>query len=487
MGIYMKVMCKIVLTAMLSIATLSSSFQSAAADVLGGGGNPAEVLLMDWANAKLGSRTNTLKFSNSTASNDLTMLQNGKIDFAIFDAPISDAQLTKMNLLEFPIALNGVSIVANLQNSQSVALRLDSQTLGKIFSGEISSWDDPAIAALNPKHELPNKPIIFIHSGELSTDYALINKYIGSINEKWKASDKKREWPANSVYTENFSARIATIKSTPYALSYLPMQFMRQSKLSVVHLKNKDGNFTGLSDTSIIASTATINYDDGFSGNYLINKTGSTTWPLSTYTSIVIKSDRIKDEKIIQLLSVVSFGLRLGSIKATAYNYVALPDPISKSIQTKIETLTTSASTIGKVVPAKITPDNSQEEAAKKKRLDDESNRQRAESNLSAQEEKNRLAKQHAEEQARELAIKEAKAGKLAAEEATKAAQAAKVEADKLAEKNRLIAAAEKERADKERAEKERIEKERIEKERAIQLRNQKDEDPLEAYRRSVR
>lgn len=485
----MKVMYKSAVTVTLALASLILSFQSNAADILGGGGNAAEELLLDWSNAKQANRVNTVKFSNSIASNDLTMLQNGKIDFAILDTPVSEALLTKMNLLQIPFALNGISIVVNLQNTQSTALKLDGPTLGKIFSGEISTWDDPAIIALNPKHELPNKPIILIHSGESSTDYALINRYIGSVNEKWKSNDNKREWPANSISTENFSSRIAGIKNTPYSIAYLPMQYMRQSKLSAVHLKNRDGNFIGLSDTGIIAASSATSTEDEFSGNLLLNKSGNASWPLSTYSFVVVNKNRVKEEKISHLLSVISYGLRLGSIKATAYNYVALPDQIAKPTLLRIEDFSATASTLpaAKTTPAKATPDNTQEEAARKKRLDEELNRQRSDSNTSAQEERSRLLKQQAEEQAREQAIREAKAAKLAAEEAIKAAQAAKIEAEKLAEKNRLIAAAEKERADKEKAEKDRLEKERLEKERAIQLRNQKDEDPLEAYRRSVR
>lgn len=486
----MKAMYKVVLPVMLSVATLSASFQSIAAEVLGGGGSAAEELLLDWSNSKQISRAHTIKFSNSIASNDLANLKNGKIDFAILDESTSDAELARNNFQQIPFALNGVSIVVNLPNTQSNAIRLDGPTLGKIFSGEISTWNDSAITSLNPKHELPNKPITIIHSGEMSTDYSLFNKYIGSMNETWKAGDRSRTWPANAVKTDNFKARIYSIKSTPYSIGFLPMQYMRQSQLSVVHLKNKDGNFVGLSDTGIIASTAAASSQDGHSGSLLINNSGSASWPLSTYSFIVVQNDKIKDEKIAHLLSVVSYGLRLGALKTTVYNYVALPDQASKNTLAKIETLASASASAAtsKPLPVKSNQDAAaQDDAAKKL---DERNRQITDTKASAEEErkrlleeKNRLAKQQAEELAREKAIKEAKEAKLAAEEAIKAAAAAKLQAEQLAEKNRQIAKAEKERADKEKADRERAEKE---KERAIQLRNQKDEDPLEAYRRSV-
>lgn len=496
MGINMKVMCKIVsAVTFLWIASIFS-FQVFAVEILSGGGNAAEKLILDWASAKTGSKANSIKFSPSINSNDLSMLQGGRIDFAILDTSLSEADLARMNLLQFPFALNGISIVVNLQNTMAGTLKLDSQTLGKIFLGEITNWDDPAIVALNPKHDLANKPIKVIHSGELSSDYPVINQYLGSINEKWKAGEangKKREWPANSVNADGFAARISAIKNTAYSIGYLPMQYMPQPTLAAVHIKNLDGNFIGLSDTSIIATATNVNIDSGQAASLaLVNKRGSGSWPISTFSFIVVSRDRVKDESVSQLLSVISNGLKSGSLKPTVHSYVALPDQISKSVIAKIEALTAGATTSGKSATAKAAQEA--QELANRRKLEEELNRQRADAKTSAAQdeksrvdERGRIAKQLADEQAREQAIKEAKAAKQAAEEAIKAANAAKLQAEQLAEKNRLIAKAEKDRADKEKAEKERAEQEKAEKEKAIQLRNQKDEDPLEAYRRSVK
>lgn len=487
----MKVMYKLVSAVTFSLLASTLSLQASAAEILGGGSNAAGKLIADWANAKPGNKANPVKFNNAVASNDLSALQNGKIDFAILDTPLSEADLAKFNVMQFPFALSGVSIVVNLQNTLSGTIKLDGATLGKIFSGEITSWDDSAITALNPKHDLPNKPIMIIHSGESSSDYSVINSYLANVNEKWKAGDvygRPRMWPSTAIATDSYATRIATIKNTPYSIGYLPMQYLPQPSLSNVHIKNKDGNFVGLSDTSIMAATATVNVNDGQSASLsLVNKGGNASWPISNFTFIVINKDRVNAEETTQILGVINYGLRLGSLKPTIHNYVAIPEAISKAIWVKIDPLTTTAS---KSSTARSSQNNAEELAAKKR--EEELNRQRAEARANASqderskaEERNKMAKQLADEQAREQAIKEARAAKLAAEEAIKAANAAKLEAEKLAEKNRQIAKAEKEKADREQAEKDRIERARVEKERAIQLRNQKDEDPLEAYRRT--
>lgn len=494
----MKVIYKFVSAVTLVLATMILSFQVSAAEIVGGGGNAAEKLILDWSTAKPGNRANPVKFSGSILSNDLAGVQSGKIDFAIVDAPLSEADLARMKLQQFPFALSGVSIVVNLQNTMAGTLRLDGPTLGKIFAGEISHWNDPAITALNPRHDLPNTPITIVHSGESSTDYTAINSYLGSVSEKWKAAGTnagKREWPALSVYTDRIATRISTIKSTPFSIGYLPMQYMPQPAISAIHLKNRDGTILGLSDTGIIASASTANLEEGQSASLLlINKSGNTVWPISSFSFVVVSRDRARDEKIVQLLSVISYGFKFGSLKPTVHNFVALPDQLAKSVMEKIEAFTagTNTGSATKTSPARASQDTMQEALANRKKSEDELSRQRAEANTAAQdesrkaEERNRAARQLADETARVQAIKEAKAAKQAAEEAIKAALAAKVEAETLAEKNRLIAKAEKDRAEKEKAEKERIEKEKAEKERAIQLRNQKDEDPLEAYRRSV-
>lgn len=471
----MKVKCKIVMSMAFSIVAFTLSFQLQAEDILGGGGNAAEKLILDWAKSKPSRLGYSVKFSVNIASSNLDMLQNGKIDFSILDAPLSDGELAKRNLLQLPFTLSGESIIVNLPNALAGTLRLDNSTIGKIFSGEIKSWNDPAITALNPKHELQNKPIIIVHSGETSTDYPVINSYLGKINDKWNTgnlSGKKRIWPANSVFKDGFSERIAALQHTTFSIGYLPMQYMSQYSLANVHIKNKDGKFVGLSDTSIIASTASVSFDGSPESLSIINKSGASSWPISNFTFIVVDKNRVKESKIAHILNIVNFGLKYGSLKSTIYNYVAIPEKLSNPISESIDTITdtsSSESIVAKLPPQKANQDNSAalEESRKA-------------------EERNRAAKKLADERERELAIREAKAARLAAEEAIKAAKAAKLEAEALAEKNRLIAKAEKDKIAKEKADKERLAKEKADKERAIELRNQKDEDPVEAYRRSM-
>jgi phosphate transport system substrate-binding protein len=86
-----------------------------------------------------------------------------QVDFAASDIPYSSGQaadLPKQPYQYMPDVAGGLAFMYNLTGNDGqriTDLNLDAQVIGKIFLGEITSWDDPAIVALNPqlKGDLP--------------------------------------------------------------------------------------------------------------------------------------------------------------------------------------------------------------------------------------------------------------------------------------------------------------------------------------------
>ena len=58
------------------------------------------------------------------------------------------------------------------------SLKLDAPTLAKIFNGAITSWDDPAIKALNPGTNLPSAPIHVFFRSDQSGDTSNFQQYL---------------------------------------------------------------------------------------------------------------------------------------------------------------------------------------------------------------------------------------------------------------------------------------------------------------------
>ncbi|MCA7022288.1 extracellular solute-binding protein, partial [Staphylococcus aureus] len=72
----------------------------------------------------------------------------------------------KSGLGQFPSVIGGIVPVVNVEGIAPGQLKLDGETLAKIFMGTIKTWNDPAIAALNPDLKLPSANITVVHRSD---------------------------------------------------------------------------------------------------------------------------------------------------------------------------------------------------------------------------------------------------------------------------------------------------------------------------------
>jgi phosphate transport system substrate-binding protein len=118
----------------------------------------------------------------------------GGTDFAGSDSPLSDEELES----EFPSCVPGggaidlplyVSPIAIAYRVEGVSnLRLDGETLARIFRGDIARWDDPALVALNPGAPLPNAPITAVHRSDDSGTTKNFTEYLAAVaGDAWGA------------------------------------------------------------------------------------------------------------------------------------------------------------------------------------------------------------------------------------------------------------------------------------------------------------
>ncbi len=76
--------------------------------------------------------------------------------------------------------------VVNLDGIKSGDITLDGPTLAKIFMGEIKTWNDPAIAKLNPSAKLSAQPIVVVHRSDGSGTTFIWTDYLSKVSPEWK-------------------------------------------------------------------------------------------------------------------------------------------------------------------------------------------------------------------------------------------------------------------------------------------------------------
>jgi phosphate transport system substrate-binding protein len=95
-------------------------------------------------------------------------------------------------VIELPLYISPIAVVFRLEGIET--LDLDAATIAGIFAGDITDWDDPAIAATNEGVELPDLPITAVHRSDDSGTTENFTEYLhATAPDTW-------EWEADGVW-----------------------------------------------------------------------------------------------------------------------------------------------------------------------------------------------------------------------------------------------------------------------------------------------
>ncbi len=148
-------------------------------------------------------------------------------------APIKDDDLATFKggtVLYFPTVAAPITVSYNLSGVSE--LQLSPDTLAKIFQAQITTWNDPAIAADNPGATLPSTPIVVVHRSDGSGTTSNFTKYLkAAAPSTWTldAGDTVN-WPT-STQAGNGNAGVAQIiKDTDGAIGYVDLSDAKASK-----------------------------------------------------------------------------------------------------------------------------------------------------------------------------------------------------------------------------------------------------------------
>jgi len=151
---------------------------------------------------------------------------SGAADFAGSDAALDEEELAAAQercaggeIFELPNYISPIAVAYNLEGVDE--LNLSPATIAGIFTGSITNWNDPAIAADNPDATLPDQAITAVHRSDDSgttenfTDY--LNKAAGDV---W-TSEADGVWPLpGGEAASGTSGVIGVVEQTPGAITY---------------------------------------------------------------------------------------------------------------------------------------------------------------------------------------------------------------------------------------------------------------------------
>src|SRR5690349_3313643 len=181
---------------------------------------------------------------------------SGTADFAGSDSalkpeeqPKADAKCQGGQALNLPMVVGPIAVVYNLQGVDN--LQLDAPTLGKIFSGKVTKWNDPAIASQNSGAKLPSSTIQTVHRSDESGTTDNFTKYLSSAAASDWTFDHAKAWKAPGGTGAKGSDGVASaVKSSQGSLAYVELSFAENSDLQKAKIKNGAGEYVELTPES---------------------------------------------------------------------------------------------------------------------------------------------------------------------------------------------------------------------------------------------
>jgi len=322
--------------AIATILAIGFAASAHAADVTGAGASFIYPVMSRWSADYSKASGKQVNYQSIGSGGGIAQIKAGTVDFGSSDAPLKPEDLAKFGLVQFPSVIGGVVPVINVPGVKSGALKLDGQVLANIFLGQVTMWNDPAIAALNGGVPLPAKKITIVHRSDGSgTTFNFVN-YLSKVSPQWKAKvgeGTSVKWPTG-IGGKGNEGVAAYVKQISGGIGYVELSYALQNHMAYARLKNAAGNFVLPSDESFSAAAASADWTNS-KDFYLVmtNAPGENSWPITATNFILMYRQPKNAASAQQAREFFRWAYANGDAQAKALDYVPLPDALVKQIE----------------------------------------------------------------------------------------------------------------------------------------------------------
>jgi phosphate transport system substrate-binding protein len=274
------------------LAVASASAKQSDTMLTGAGSTFVQPLVAAWTPALGHAFGYTVQYSGVGSGAGIQAITSNQVDFGASDAPLNQAQQSACpDCIQIPWALSAVAVAYNVAGAP-VHLHLDGNTLSKIFLGQITKWNDPAIAALNKGANLPDLQITPVFRSDGSgTSYAMTD-YLSGVNSTWKnkiGTSTQPAFPAG-LGAKGSGGVAGLISRTNGAIGYVDVAYATKNHIKFAAVRNAAGKFLFPSLRRIEAAALAFPQVPANNEMHIVNppKSATLAYPISTYTYIVV-------------------------------------------------------------------------------------------------------------------------------------------------------------------------------------------------------
>jgi phosphate transport system substrate-binding protein len=291
----------------------------------------------------------TINYNPTGSGAGVEQFNAGQVDFAGSDSALKadagevDAATKRCGGNEawnIPMVVGPIAMAYNLDGVDGLVLT--PAVAAKLFKGEIKTWDDPAIAALNKGVKLPSDKIkVFFRSDESGTTENFQKYLAGAGGGAW-TDEPSKVWPGAGEGREKSSGVADGVKTTPNSITYVEWSYARDNNLGIAKVDNGAGpvELTGESVGAAVASAKSVGTgnDLRLELDYATQTPGAYPIDLVTYEIACSKGLPADKAKLVKsFLTFFSTAETQASLEEIGY--APLPDAVRTKVEAAVKAL----------------------------------------------------------------------------------------------------------------------------------------------------
>jgi phosphate transport system substrate-binding protein len=311
--------------------------------------NPIYTKWFDAYNKKTGIQIN---YQSIGSGGGIRQFTEGTVDFGASDGPMTDEQIAAVQgkVLHIPTVLGADVLTYNLPAIGSTKLVFDGPTIAGIYLGQITKWNDRAIATLNPGVKLPDEDIIVVHRSDGSGTTYIFVDYLSKISPEWKEKVGKAtsvNWPVGLGGKGNEGVT-QQVKQTEGSIGYVELIYALANNLSYASVKNAAGATIEASPQSVTEAAASAKFEKNTDFRVSItNAPGKGAYPISSFTWLLVRPDMADAAKAKAVRDFLAWMITPDAQKlALDLKYAELPAEVAKLIEARLPTLKANGKSI---------------------------------------------------------------------------------------------------------------------------------------------
>ncbi len=248
---------------------------SQAIELTGAGATFPQPVIEAWAYEYYKRTKVKINYQGIGSGGGIRQVQEKTVDFGASDKPLTSEELRKYNLVQFPFLIGAVVITYNLPELKNISLNLDHKAICDIYLGKIKNWNDLYLKKLNPKVNLPERPIVAVRRSDGSGTTWLFTTYLSKACSEWKekvGAGTSVNWPVG-IGAKGNPGVTNYVKQNAGAIGYVEFIYAKQNSLPMANLLNAEGNaFVSPSVKSMQSASNNVKWEiekDFFCRSYL--------------------------------------------------------------------------------------------------------------------------------------------------------------------------------------------------------------------------